>query len=140
MKKIVSFLLLCAVLTLFIISCKKQKQKQNASGLFTYSLLKNQCVASANGNNFTICFDSLKIDCRCPIGAHCTWQGYAEANFSFHQNGVVIPFSLETLDLVSLPQDTIINQIKISLKDVLPYPNFTTPSPAPTQTIIEVTE
>ena len=137
MKKTVPFLLSCAVLTILMVGCNKQNSSQ---GLIKYTLSKGQCVPSASGNNFTICFDSIRIDCRCPIGVTCFWAGYAEADFSFHQNGVVTPFSLTTRDFPGYTPDTIISQIKISLKDVVPYPNFTTPSPAPTQALIEVTE
>jgi len=135
MKKILPFFFLFAVLTLFIISCNKQ----NSTGSFTYTMLKGQCISSANGNNFSICLDSVGTDSRCPTGAVCFRAGDVFCMFSFHQNGIVIPFALSIGEPYSR-HDTLINQITISLKDVLPYPSATTPPSMPTQAIIEVTE
>jgi len=113
MKKAALFFTLIMATTIGIISCKKESVNET-----TYTIKVNECTTAA-GENFTVCFDSLITDSRCPINAICVWEGFALAKFSLHQNGNIIPFSLATRAFQQYHQDTTINQIKISLQKIL---------------------
>lgn len=108
---------------LFTIGCKKGTVKYDGST----NLKLNECTVQ--GKNFTICFDSLITDSRCPYNVECYWAGVAVAKFSLHQNNTTVSFYLATNKFSQFNKDTAINKIKISLQDILPHPNAT-PSPA----------
>jgi hypothetical protein len=140
MKKMIPIFIFIAAAAFFIIGCKKDKANNNEEG-GTYQLKNDSCTPVIKAKNFKICCDSI-FESRCPANAICVWQGYAGAKFSLHQNGQVIPFTLSTLtnrSIINLPNDTVINQIKIILKDITPYPGI--PSNTTTQqAVINVTE
>ncbi len=70
--------------------------------------------------NFTITFDSLKNESRCPLGMECFWAGYASAVFHYTKNYHPVYFTLYTLS--TMGNDTTIDQYNIKLIDLSPYP------------------
>jgi hypothetical protein len=62
-------------------------------------------------------FDSVVADCRCPEDVVCVWAGYAEAKLKFVRNTTEHTFTLFIED------DTLIENYKIKLIDILPHPN-----------------
>ena len=69
---------------------------------------------------FRLSFDSLS-DGRCPIGAWCIWEGTARVKLHVQQSGKkTISFWLNTHS--SLLTDTIVNDLRFELIDLLPYP------------------
>ena len=132
MKRAALFFILIIASTIGIIGCKKESLNEA-----TYTIKVNECTPSA-GENFTVCFDSLITDSRCPIDAICVWEGFALAKFSLHQNGNVIPFSLATRAFQQYHQDTTINQIKISLQNILYETNVKSPSVVNTSAVFKI--
>lgn len=132
MKKAALFFKLIIAATIGIISCKKESVNKA-----TYTIKVNECTPAA-GENFIVCFDSLITDSRCPIDAICVWEGFALAKFSLHQNGNVIPFSLATRAFHQYHQYTTINQIKISLQNILYETNVKLPSVVTTSAVLKI--
>jgi hypothetical protein len=131
MKKAIYFFILATTATLFILSCKKQ-----AVNNATYNLKLKEC--SAAGKGFIICFDSLITDSRCPSEVVCVWGGVAAGKFSFKQNGNVVNFNLATANILNFHTDTVINQVKISLQNILPYPKSMLPSITPVEALLKI--
>lgn len=73
---------------------------------------------------YEICLTSIN-DSRCPSNVVCVWEGDAEVEFNFKSNSENKIFKLHTND--KFQQDTIINNIKIKLLNVFPYPNSNNP-------------
>jgi hypothetical protein len=71
-------------------------------------------------NTFSVCFDSVLTDSRCPVGAECFWEGEAIVRFRIEmpENKTKI-FDMH-------PGDTQIieDKHKIYFIDLLPYPTF----------------
>jgi hypothetical protein len=63
-------------------------------------------------------FDSVVADCRCPEDVVCVWAGYAEARLKFVRNTNEHTFTLYIED------DTLIENYKIKLIDILPHPKI----------------
>ena len=119
MRNAILFFVLIMATALFTIGCKKGTVKYDGST----NLKLNECTVQ--GKNFTICFDSLITDSRCPYNVECVWAGVAIAKFSLHQNNTTVPFYLATNTFSHFNKDTAINKIKISLQDILPHPSAT---------------
>ena len=132
MKNTALFFTLIMAATIGIISCKKESVNDGK-----YTIKVNECTTAA-GENFTVCFDSLITDSRCPIDAICVWEGFALAKFSLHQNGNVIPFSLATRTFHQYLQDTTINQVKIYLQNILYETNVKLPSVVTTSAVLKI--
>lgn len=65
-------------------SCKKDEMKALENGQIELTL--NNCGTPKNeGNNssvnVTVCFTKLVSESRCPTGAECIWEGYAQCEF-----------------------------------------------------------
>lgn len=126
-----------------LVSCKKTKFILNANSELELKL--NDCGGSKNSTNKeangTICFTKLVAESRCPKGVQCIWQGYAACEFSINIDGVKKQFTLSTLKHGAVPwsNETVIHGIKISLVDVLPYPDFSKPQPTePYKAILKI--
>ena len=130
MKKAALFFTLIMAATIGIISCKKESVNEEK-----YTIKVKECTTAA-GENFIVCFDSLITDSRCPIDAICVWEGFALAKFSLHQNGNIKPFSLATRAFQQYHQDTTINQIKISLQNLLYETIVKSPSVVTTSAVL----
>lgn len=79
-----------------------------------------ECVYDSE-DHFYVCLDSVLNDSRCPTGVMCIWEGNAEVKFKFEKlNENPIFFNLNTH--LSFTKDTIIDNYKISLIGLNPYP------------------
>ncbi len=110
------------------VSCKKDKQ----TNVLNPEILINNCsntIELPTDGSFTICYDSLISDSRCPIDAVCIWEGFAQVKLSLHIDNTVIHFKLATMhhSALNLINDTTINGINIKLEDVSPYPSWSSP-------------
>ena len=119
MKNILGILLI-----VFIYSCSKGDN----SSISQYDLKVNKNIFLDNGKcleiidkEYEICLISIN-DSRCPSGGECVWEGDAVVEFNFKSKLENKSFSLHTND--ELQQDTIINNLKIKLLNVLPYPTL----------------
>ncbi|MBN2805103.1 MAG: hypothetical protein JXR22_00450 [Prolixibacteraceae bacterium] len=79
----------------------------------------NECVSN---NSLSLCVDSVYNDSRCPMDVICVWQGNAAVAISFTLNGSVHQLTLNTGNTPSFPSDTTLQQFKISLNELAPYP------------------
>ena len=72
-----------------------------------------------------ITFDSLLEDSRCPYGVMCVWEGNAEISLLLYFNGTETRYNLNTYK--KFQRYTVINNYKILLTGVLPYPEINIP-------------
>lgn len=88
----------------------------------TIALSYKDCL-NESSDHFSVCFDSVINESRCPLGVVCFWQGNATARFKFEKyNQKPIFFELNTFR--SFTNDTIIDDYKFTLIDLLPYPSI----------------
>jgi len=117
MKQIFSFLLV-GIIVLFS-GCKKTATKSGD----IVSVEMEQCVQKLYGaDNLSLCLDELVEDSRCPTNANCVWQGVARLRFSMQLQNQSYRFVLSTSNVQPFRTDTIIQQYRISLFQVKPYP------------------
>lgn len=84
----------------------------------TISLSYHDCVNDLQ-NKFSVCFDSLLSDSRCPEGAVCFWEGNAEAKFRFQRfGGDPVLFNLNTYH--GFTNETVIDGYRIKLVGLTP--------------------
>jgi hypothetical protein len=122
MKQIFS-LLLFGIIALFA-GCKKTATKNAA----TVSVAMEQCVQKLYGaDNLSLCLDELVEDSRCPTNANCMWQGVARLRFSMQLQNQSYSFVLSTSNVQSFRTDTTIQNYRISLRQVTPYPGKASP-------------
>ncbi len=127
-------------------SCKKTTTTLAENVIQIIEIPFNSCdnIRTDKIGIFSICYDSLVNDCRCPIGVQCIWAGLAIAKLSFLQDGNTVFFKLCTAGVTSNstsvfpPNDTTINGLHIKLLDVLPYPNFSTNNKEIKKVILEI--
>lgn len=81
------------------------------------------CIGDC-GNRNTLCFDSVITDSRCPENLVCVWAGEAIVRFRLEKYGKEPRF----IDLHIGTKDTIIDGLKFSFIDLLPYPNTDRPT------------
>jgi hypothetical protein len=115
------------IICLFLFACKKTDNAVTESPEQTATIPINTCNAFTNNTNYSICFDSLISDSRCPIDPNilCVWAGVAIVKLSLTQNNSLITFKLSTAGGAHFPpKDTTINGVNIKLLDVQPYPKF----------------
>jgi hypothetical protein len=120
--------LLVILLTILIYSCSKDDNNQ----ISQYDLTADKNIILDNGKcleiidiEYEICLKSIN-DSRCPSGVECVWEGDAVVEFNFKSNTENKFFTLHTND--NFQQDTIINNLKIKLLNVFPYPDFNNPT------------
>lgn len=110
------------VLLLMFSSCNKETQNGENKSLVLKQKLElkvNECVSN---NTISMCVDSVSSDSRCPMDVVCIWQGNAAVSVSFTLNETVHHLTLNTGNTNSYPSDTTIQQFKISLTELAPYP------------------
>ena len=86
------------------------------------SIKLDECATVQRSSEiFKVCLDSLN-DSRCPLGALCIWTGVATVKLTVTGHAVH-SFLLSTLKRPSFPPaDTTIENHRIQLTKVLPYP------------------
>lgn len=116
------FVIIILTISILFFSCKKATE-QTAQNI---NVTINNCsTISTNANsNFSICYDSLLFDNRCPDLAMCARRGEVGVKLSLKQNNMNIPFKLADFPslLGNFPNDTTLNGIHIKLTDVLQRP------------------
>lgn len=131
---------LFALAVLALVSCTKNKTALKANNELELTL--NDCGSAKNPGdnqtNGTVCFTKLLTESRCPSGAVCIWQGYAECEFSINLNGQQKSFRLATIKNMLLNTDTVINGYKVSLINVLPYPDVNHPPTEPYKAVLKI--
>jgi hypothetical protein len=103
-------------------ACKKNKSCPVILGeAFTIS---NNNTACNETNNFTITFNKLENDSRCPATANCFWQGVATIKLTLKKANIEYPFTLHTLvpPVYGFNNDTVVAGYKIKLMQLDPYP------------------
>lgn len=116
MKKLLLFL---ALTLLSFSSCYKDVIKSDFNLNDTVSINAKQMLTN-RAESFSITFDSVKNDSRCPEGVICIWAGNAWAVFNYTKGRNAVFFTLSTLQ--SLGNDTTIDGYNIKLISLLPYP------------------
>lgn len=125
------------LLPIVLFSCSQDESESDNFAAIKFdknSVLKiNNCLDIAE-TEYSLCFESVD-DSRCPTNAVCVWEGNAAANFVLKSTTGNTPFTLNTNE--SFKRDTILNNLKIELIGVLPYPilNKTT---NPNEYVVEI--
>lgn len=109
-----------------LFSCTKASTRQAEKITQKVSVSLTHCITlfTAPNTNFSICYDSLLFDNRCPDLAMCARRGEVGVRLTFNQNNNTIPFRLADFPnpIGNFPSDTTINGVHIKLIDVLPHP------------------
>lgn len=113
MKNIAILVFLITALT----ACKK-----NSTGIGENSVAEGQCLNNVKGRGIAVCFDNLEQDSRCPAKALCIWRGVAVANLKFKNGAKEVTFKLADYAFPGFINDTTIENVRIILKNVSPYP------------------
>ena len=120
--------ILMILIAILIFSCSKDDN----NAISHYDLKVDKNIILDNGKclkiidkEYEICLNSIN-DSRCPSNVVCVWEGDAVAEFNFKSNTENKFFTLHTND--NFQQDTIINNLKIKLLNVFPYPDFNNPT------------
>lgn len=110
-----------SMLMLFIFSaCSKYKTCPVILGeAFTISNNNSACNET---NNFTITFNKVENDSRCPTNAICFWEGVATIKLTLKKENIEYPFTLHTQSLPQYNTDTVVAGYKIKLMELNPYP------------------
>jgi hypothetical protein len=96
--------------------------KKSITGAGENAVQESRCLTNVKGKDITICFDNLEQDSRCPVNADCIWRGIAVANFTLKNGTQEVKFKLANYTLAPFTNDTTINEVRIILKNVTPYP------------------
>ena len=137
--KNLSILILVVIVSMF--SCKKTSTTKEENKEQNSTIAINTCnLFSTNINsNFSICYDSLVTDSRCPSDVVCVWAGIAIVKLSFTQNNSIVSFKLSSMGGNYFPpKDTTINGIKIKLIDLIPYPKFSGSNNETRKVVLEI--
>ena len=112
--------------SIILLACKTATlpQVENVAQSITIPLSSCSNLATVTNKIFTICYDSLLFDNRCPDLAMCVRRGEVGVKLSFKKNNINIPFRLADFPSIlgNFPSDTTINGIHIKLIDVLAHP------------------
>lgn len=126
------FLSLSFCFVIIFSACKKTalvngKTTSAKSGETTQVEL-NACVQkNYEGDNLNLCLETLQ-DSRCPSNLVCVWAGVAKASFTLTINGAPHNIVLATSKSFDDSTEVTVQHYKISLLNVLPYPDGTTPA------------
>ncbi len=90
-----------------------------------YELQLNETVDFAAGG-FTILFDEVTEDSRCPIGVDCIWEGRAVVKLVVAEGTDSTDIQLATYNSINLDSMLIAEyqDYSIELKEVNPYPHI----------------
>ncbi len=104
------------------------------SGIDHLSLRIGQQGTVSGG--FTVRFDSVAEDSRCPTGLQCVWAGNCVVALTYTSGDRKVPFTLESYDRVK--RDTIIDKHRIELLAVSPYPDSVHRQIPPGEYVVEL--
>lgn len=113
------------LLSLAFLSCKKDK---NNNSYLAISTCKSYIL---NTQQVNVCFDNVISDSRCPEDVVCVWEGAAIVALKVTMSAESHTIQLSTLlrgSLQLIPADTVINNVKIELLDLTPYPCVNCPA------------
>ncbi len=136
--KNLSFIILVVV---SFLSCKKTSTTKEENKIKSGNIPLYTCsFFSTNANpNFSICYDSLITDSRCPSNVVCVWAGVAIVKLSLTQNNSFVSFKLSSMGGNYFPpRDTTINGINIKLVDVTPYSKFSGSNNETRKVVLEI--
>ena len=130
--------MLIAITLVLIFSCKKETQ----TTIDTVTVSLNNCSEyPADNQPYSLCFDSLVEDSRCPANAVCVWQGVAKAKFRFQVNNQDHIIRLATMDMAPYYSvDTTAGGYHLKLVNILPYPVYPNTPPAQVTATVEISQ
>jgi hypothetical protein len=105
----------------FLITALTACKKSN-TGIGENSVTEGQCLNNIKSRGISVCFNNLEEDSRCPINAVCIWRGVAIANLTFKNGAKEVTFKLADYTFPGFINDTTIDNVRIILKKVSPYP------------------
>jgi len=114
-----SFIIYTLVATFVLLSCSKTKEKDD---FLAITKCKDFTV---NTQKVNVCFDNVISDSRCPTGGICIWEGCGVVALKITIGAELHTIQLSTLQrgVLQFPSnDTTINNVKIELQDLTPYP------------------
>jgi hypothetical protein len=114
-----NIILISVVLLITYTSCKKDSDKHDFQLIDTVTMKygeKYNCVSE----NFSLKFDSVVSDFRCPMDANCVSAGNAVIRFSYQNKIKTVSFILNSN--LPLHTDTVIDNYKIKFVRLAPYP------------------
>lgn len=82
-------------------------------------------ISKTVDNRFTVKFDSVMNDSRCPKDVVCVWEGVASVRFTISENGHQNTVELHTLNSGTWTDNATINGVNIKLLALNPYPEST---------------
>jgi hypothetical protein len=118
-KDMKELIFIWVILLLLTSSCQKEKDENSFLLDQNFDPKYNEMRIDAE-DRLVIALDSVLNDSRCPKGCYCFWAGNAEVRFSFSNDVHKIKFVLNTFS--GWRTDTLINEYRIKLLDVKPYP------------------
>ena len=120
-KKVMKKIILITAVNILLFSCKKQRTVEATTQ--ENEIEKGQCLVNIKGQNMSVCFDGLELDNRCPVNALCITRGVAVANFTATYLNTTVQFKLaDAKSQSAYANDTTINNVRITLKNVTPWP------------------
>jgi hypothetical protein len=117
--------LISALFMLLLLSnCSKNTELTGNSSFSLNDTLELAINKSAinNNNHLTITIDSVLSDSRCPSDVVCIWEGNAAVRFLFANADEETKFVLNTHGGDNFRSDTIIDEYRIQLVNLKPYP------------------
>ena len=115
-------ILFIAAICFVLVQCKKTAKVTET--VFVASPFGCSNTENNKSGDYFICIDTLR-DNRCPENVICVWGGYTAVNVNFHEGNNIHSFKmgLKNFVLSGSTFDTTINNYRIILNNILPYPN-----------------
>lgn len=111
---------LLSVLLVSLIACSDSVESVNGLLLGDTVNIKLNETLYLDGENVSLKFDDVLQDSRCPLDVICIWEGNASVALILSENSNKHDIVLNTYR--PFGRDTTINNYKITLVDVHPYP------------------
>ena len=102
----------------------KENNDQINTLILNDTLLIKQAEIKYNfEKQISIYFDSVLTDSRCPRNSVCKWAGNAEVKLIFKNKNITTNLILNTHGGARYKKDTLINEYRIQLLNLFPYPD-----------------
>lgn len=128
MTKLKYFILLTIAFGMIVLNgCEEDVPYDKSGHEIIYEMTNDTIVIGYNQvyydtkNNFKLQYDSVVSDSRCPIGLLCFWEGEVSVRFDLII-GRDVHYDFVLSNHIRFVNDTIIENLKFRLADVLPYP------------------